>query len=85
MVIALVDLVEAEGRLLRNKAMCLGIGLVLVAAAAVLALIGLGCWVWAMYLVFGNWFAPPAAAGSAGLIALAGAGVLLWLAKKFVR
>lgn len=85
MAIALLDLLEAEGRLLRQKAMGLGIGLALVAVAAVLALIGLGSGVWALYLVFGNWFAPPAAAGSAGLVALAGAGALLWLAKRLVR
>jgi len=76
---------EAEGRVLRQKAISLGIGLALVAVAAVLALIGLGCGVWAAYLFLGNWFAPPAAAGSAGLAALAGAGVLLWLARRLVR
>ena len=63
----------------------LGIGLALVAVAAVVALLGMGCGVWAAYLYFGSWLAPPAAAGAAGLAALTGAGVLLWLARRFVR
>jgi len=84
-VIALLDLLEAEGRVLRQQAVCLGIGLALVGAAAVLVFVGLGCGVWASYLYFGNWLAPPAAAGAAGLVALAGAGVLLWLARRCTR
>ena len=76
---------EAEGRLLRHKAARLGIGLALVALAAAVALLGMGCGVWASYLYLGNWFAPPAAAGLAGLGALAGAGVLLWIAKRLIR
>jgi hypothetical protein len=64
--------------------MRLGIGLALVAVAAVVALLGLGCGVWAAYLYFGSWFAPPAAAAFAGLAALGGAGVLLWLARRLV-
>lgn len=83
--IAFLDLLEAEGRVLRARAIRVGIGLALVAVAAVVALIGLCCGVWAVYLYLDTWFAPPAAAGLAGLVALAGAGVLLWLAKRSVR
>lgn len=82
--IALLDLLEAEGRVLRQRAIRLGIGLAFVAVAAVAAVIGLGCGVWAAYLYFATWLAAPAAAGSAGLVALAGAGVLVWLARRVV-
>ena len=85
LVIALVELLEAEGRALRRALLGAGVGLGLVVAATVLALAGLGLCVWSAYLYLGTLLEPALAALATGTLTLVLSGGLLWLALRLNR
>jgi hypothetical protein len=85
LVIALVELLEAEGRALRRALLGAGIGLGLVCAATVVGLSGLGLCLWSAYLYLGTLLNPPLAALATGALTLCLCGGLLWLALRLNR
>jgi len=84
-VIALADLLEAEGRALRKSVMRVGGGIACLAAAVLMAVVGVGLCLWAAYL----WLATPlgsaAAAAVIGGVLLCLAGGLTWVAITLSR
>jgi hypothetical protein len=83
--IALVELLEAEGRAFRRSLMRTGAGLGLIVTSAILGLTGLGLCLWSAYLYLGTVLEPPQAALAAGGLTLALAAVLLWIALRLNR
>lgn len=86
LLVALLELVEAEGRAFRAGIGKAAVMIALLLVSALLALGGLGMLVWALFLGFAS---IPIAYGWAafwtGIVTLIGAGVLLWLAKVAVK
>lgn len=83
--IALADLVEAEGRALRHATMRTGIGLACVALAAVVLLAGVGLCLWACYQWLSGPMGPIGAKAVMGLFMMAVAGGLGWSAIRISR
>ncbi len=83
--LAMADLVEAEGRLLRRNVLRTGLGLVLVAVAGLFAVIGAGLCLWAAYLGLLPRLGGAGAALLIGVVAWSLAGVLSWLAIRLAR
>jgi len=84
-IIALADLFEAEGRLLRRSVMRAGAGLAAILVAALLAFAGLGFCLWAAYQGLVARVGPVDAAVAIGLIMLLLAGVMAWIAIRLNR
>jgi len=86
LLVALLELLEAEGRAFRVGIGKAAMAIMFLLVAALLALGGFGMLVWAVFLGFA---AIPLAAGWAafwtGIVTLAGAGVLMWLAKTAAK
>ena len=80
--IALADLAEAEGRLLRRNIIRLGNSLILVAVSILLAAAGAGMMLWALYQSLTAATGPAMGAFLTGLAGLVGAGVLSWIASQ---
>ncbi|WJW74256.1 hypothetical protein QVG61_06920 [Thiohalobacter sp. IOR34] len=70
LVIAFLDLLEAEGRTLRDSALRLGWGLGLVLLAMLTGLVAMGFFLWGLYQYTLAWLSPPAAAMLMALLAL---------------
>ena len=85
LVIALVELIEAEGRALRRALLNAGLGLGLVGAATVIGLAGFGLCLWSVYLYLLTLLAPPLATLATGVLTLCLSGGLLWLASRLNR
>ena len=85
LVIAIFDLLEAEGRALQRGAIRTGFGLALLTIAGLLALIGFGFLIWALYGWLAGRFTQPEAASLTGGAALVVTGILLWLAIRLGR
>lgn len=83
--IALADLVEAEGRELKMQAARLSRSLALLVFAMLLAAGGAGLLLWAIYQSVSRSLGSTGAALVSGLVGLATAGVVIWLAKLTVR
>lgn len=84
-IIALTDLLEAEGRSLRLWVVRLGWGIVLMAGAGILGLTSFGFLLWGIFQYL-EWATGPAAAALLmAFIALALAGLLAWLTKWLTR
>lgn len=83
--IALADLAEAEGRLLRRNIIRLGNSLVLVAISILLAAAGAGMLLWALYQSMAAATGPVMGAFLTGLAGLIGAGLLSWIASLINR
>jgi len=79
------DLVEAEGRLLRQVVARLGIGLVGILGAGVLTLAGLALLLVALYGVLESVVSPPGAAAITGVACLVVAAGVLWLVRNLIR
>ncbi len=84
-VIAVCELLEAEGVLLRRKIHQLALSLALVALGALAAAAGLGFLLRALYLYLEIALGPPLAALLTGVSFIVLAGVLLWTAKRKIR
>lgn len=85
MVIALADLLEAEGRALRKAVLRTGAGFALLIIAALFALAGLGLCMWAVYLWLATSLGPSGAAALTGAMSLILAGVLAWITIRLNR
>ncbi|HEC19127.1 MAG TPA: hypothetical protein ENI97_07250 [Gammaproteobacteria bacterium] len=70
LVIAFLDLLEAEGRSLRDATLRLGWGLAFVLLAMLIGLVGVGFFLWGVYQYTAIWLNPPAAALLMSLLAL---------------
>ncbi|MEW5756785.1 MAG: phage holin family protein [Pseudomonadota bacterium] len=84
-IIALMDLLEAEGRELRRTVMRTGIGLVCLAVAGLVAVIGLCFCLWAVYQALAAMVGPATAAMIVGLLMLSLAGLIAWIAMRLAR
>ena len=70
MVIAFLDLLEAEGRSLREATLRLGLGLSFVLLAVLIGLVAVGFFLWGIYQYTAAWLNPAAAALLMSLLAL---------------
>ena len=84
-IIALVNLLEAEGRVLRGTVMRTGIGLACLAVAALLAFVGLGLCLWAAYQGLVAQLGQINAALMIGVLMLLLAGLMAWTAIRLSR
>lgn len=84
-VIALADLVEAEGRAMRRGLALVGWAFAFIAVAAVLLMLGLALWIWSLYLLLALLFPAWLSAALVGAIVLGFAGVIAWLVARSVR
>jgi hypothetical protein len=80
-----VDLLEAEGRLLRRTVMRAGVGLAMVAVAALLVFGGLAFCLWAVYQGLVAQLGPVNAALVVGVLMLLLAGLMAWIAIRLSR
>lgn len=83
--IALADLLEAEGRALRQSTLRAGIGLACLLVAAAVLLVGLGFCLWACYQWLSTATSPIAAKALIGLFMVAMSGGLAWTAIRINR
>ena len=84
-IIALTELLEAEGRLLRRNAMRTGAGMAILLLAALLAFVGLGFCLWAAFQGLVVQVGPVNAALVVGVLILFFAGLMTWIAIRLVR
>lgn len=84
-IIALADLLEAEGRLLRHSVMRAGAGLAALAVAALLVFVGLGFCLWAVYQGLLVQVGAVNAALAVGVLMLLLAGLMAWIAIRIAR
>jgi hypothetical protein len=80
--VALVDLLEAEGRSLRHATVRLGVSLVLFAAAGLIGAVGLCLCLWGLYQYLALSYGGVTAAVSIGVVSLLLAGGILWIAQR---
>ncbi|RMG38747.1 MAG: hypothetical protein D6720_00690 [Gammaproteobacteria bacterium] len=85
LVIAFLDLLEAEGRTLREQTMRVGWGLAFVLMTMLIALVGLGFLLWGAYQYAAAWLGAPAAALLMALLALILALITGLLAVRWTR
>lgn len=85
LVIAFLDLLEAEGRTLRQQTMRVGWGLAFVLLTLVTASIGLGFLLWGAYQYAVAWLGEPAGALLMALVALVLALITGMLAARWTR
>ena len=81
LVIAFFDLIEAEGRALRQATMRVGVGLSCVVIAMLIGIAAVAFFLWGIYQFILIWFSPPLAALLMSLLALVLALVTLGVAK----
>jgi len=84
-VIALADLLEAEGRALRRGTVRMGAGLAMAGLAALLAALGMGLVLWGIFQGLVHLWGEVVAALAAGALALLLAGSLAWIAGRLAR
>ena len=85
LIIALMELLEAEARALRSGSFRLGLSLVLLGAAGTLGLGGMALILRAMYLYFALVLSPPTATLMTGIVTLLVSGGLVWSARRLNR
>jgi hypothetical protein len=85
LIIALLELLEAEARALRSGSFRLGLSLALLGTAGALMLVGVGLILWALYLYLVIFLSPPTATLITGIITLLVAGGLVWSARQLNR
>jgi hypothetical protein len=85
LVIAAVDMAEAEARSLRRHVATLGLGLALIAVAAGVFVMALGFLSWAMMEWLASHQSSPVAAASVGAGLLLLVGTLAWQTKRLLR
>ena len=85
LIIALLELLEAEVRALRAGSFRLGLSLALLVAAGMLSLGGVGLILRAVYLYFALVLSPPTATLMTSVVTLLVSGGLLFGAKRLTR
>jgi hypothetical protein len=85
LIIALLELLEAEARTLRSGVLRLGLSLALLGTAGTLMLVGVGLILRALYLYLEIVLTPPTAALITGVVTLLVSGGLLWSARRLSR
>jgi hypothetical protein len=85
LIIALLELLEAEARAVRSGAFRLGLSVALLGAAGVLFTGGVGLILWALYLYLATSLGQATAALAIGLVALLVTGGLVWSARRLSR
>jgi hypothetical protein len=85
LVIALLELIEAEARALRSGALRLGVMLALLGTAALFTCVGLALLLRALYLYLLMVLIPATATLLTGIATLLVAGGLLWSARRLSR
>jgi len=84
-VIALTDLMEAEGRLLRRSTIRTVIAAGCIGVTVLLALVGAGFFLWAGYRYLLPLTGPVTARLICGLVVLCLAGLMAWLTRRLTR
>lgn len=82
LMVATADLVEAEGRALRNSVRLLVLSVSLVISAVLVGLIGVGFLIFGLFEFMAEQWSTPTAAVLIGGTAVGLAGVLAWIAKR---
>jgi hypothetical protein len=82
LIIALLELLEAEVRALRSGSFRLGLSLVLLGTAGILLVVGIGLILWAFYLYVAILLSPSTATLITGVVTLLVSGGLLWSARR---
>jgi len=85
LVIALLDLLEAEGRALRSSALRVGLGLGLLVIAVGMLMVSAAFLLWSAYQVVSLWLGPASAALAMSLLALLIALLIVYLVKWLNR
>jgi hypothetical protein len=85
LIIAFLELLEAEARALRSGSFRLGLSLALLGTAGTLALGGVSLMLWAIYLYLAIVLSPPTATLITGIVTLLVAGGLVWSARRLSR
>ena len=85
LLIAFLELLEAEVRAVRSGAFRLGLSLALLGTAGMLVLAGLSLMMWALYLYLVMVLSPPTATLITGMVTLCVAGSIVWSARRLSR
>jgi hypothetical protein len=85
LIIAFLELLEAEARVLRSGSFRLGLSLALLGTAGTLAVAGVSLILWALYLYLAIILSPPTATLITGIVTLLVAGGLVWSARRLSR
>jgi len=85
LLIAFLELLEAEARALRSGTFRLGLSLALLGTAGTLAVAGVSLIMWALYRYLAIILSPPTATLITGMVTLLVAGVLVWSARRLSR
>ena len=85
LLIAFLELLEAEARALRSGTFRLGLSLALLGTAGTLAVVGVSLIMRALYLYLAIILSPPTATLITGIVTLLVAGGLVWSARRFSR
>jgi hypothetical protein len=85
LIIALLELLEAEARAFRSGLFRVVLSLALVGTAGTLTLGGVGLILWALYLDLALFLSPPTATLTTGVITLLVSGGLVWSAGRLSR
>jgi len=85
LLIAFLELLEAEARALRSGTFRLGLSLALLGTAGMLAVVGVALIVRALYLYLAIVLSPPTTTLITGIVTLVVAGGLVWSARRLSR
>jgi hypothetical protein len=85
LIIALLELLEAEARALRSGSFRLGLSLALLGTAGTLMLVGVGLILRALYLYLAIVLSPPTTTLITGIVTLLISGGLVWSATRLSR
>jgi hypothetical protein len=85
LIIALLELLEAEARALRSGSFRLGLSLALLGIAGTLMVVGVGLILRALYLYLVIFLSPPTATLITGMVTLLVSGGLVWSARRLSR
>ena len=85
LLVATVDLFEAEGRTLRRQLMRLALAVSLIAIASLLVLFGFGFLLYGLFQFLAEQLSAPLAAVLFGFVALGLAGAFTWTARRITR
>ena len=85
LIIALLELLEAEARVLRSGSFRLGLSLALLGTAGILMLVGIWLILRALYLYLAIVLSPPTATLITGVVTLLVSGGLVWSARRLSR
>jgi hypothetical protein len=85
LIIAFLELLEAEARALRSGSFRLAMSVGLLATAGLLGLGGIGLVLWALYLYLAMFMSPSAATLLTGVVTLLASGGLVWSARRLGR